>query len=170
MASFNKVILVGNLTRDPELRQTPSGSAVAELRLAVSETYRNRQTGEQVETTCFVDVVVWNRQAELCQQYLSKGRPILVEGRLQYDEWQNQQGEKRSRIRVRADRVQFLGTSQRSEYQDGPAPSGAAPAAAAYAPPAAPVAPAAPAPAAAPPAPPSAGGHEFPDDEENLPF
>jgi single-strand DNA-binding protein len=119
MAAYNRVILMGNLTRDPELKQTPSGAPVAELRLAVSETYRDRQTNQPKEITCFVDVVVWNRQAELCQQYLAKGRPVLVEGRLAYDEWKTQQGESRSRLRVRADRVQFLGSPKRGEAQDG---------------------------------------------------
>ncbi len=108
MSSMNRVFLIGNLTKDPELRHAPSGSAVAELRLAVSETYRDRQTNQPKEITCFVDVVAWERQAELCQQYLAKGRSVLVEGRLQYDEWKNPQGEKRSRMRVRADRIQFL--------------------------------------------------------------
>jgi len=129
MAAYNRVILMGNLTRDPELKQTPSGAPVAELRLAVSETYRDRQTNQPKEITCFVDVVVWNRQAELCQQYLAKGRPVLVEGRLAYDEWKTQQGESRSRLRVRADRVQFLGSPKRGEAQDG-APTPAAPASA----------------------------------------
>ena len=126
MASFNRVVLMGNLTRDPEVRQTSSGAQVAELRLAVSETYRDRQTNQQKEVTCYVDVVVWNKLAELCQQYLSKGRPVLVEGRLTYDEWKTPQGETRSKLRVRGDTVKFLGTPKRGEAQDG-APSAAAP-------------------------------------------
>lgn len=111
MAGFNKVILMGNLTRDPELRETPSGTKVSDLRLAVSEKYRNRQSGELTEVTCFVDVVVWERQAELCEQYLAKGRPVLVEGRLQLDEWKNDQGETRSKLKVRGDRITFLGSA-----------------------------------------------------------
>jgi len=126
MASFNRVVLMGNLTRDPEVRQTPSGAQVAELRLAVSEVYRDRQTNQQKEVTCYVDVVVWNKLAELCQQYLAKGRPVLVEGRLSYDEWKTPQGEPRNRLRVRADQVKFLGTPKRGEAQDG-APSAAVP-------------------------------------------
>ncbi len=122
MASFNRVILMGNLTRDPELKQAPSGSPVVDLRLAVSEQYRDKQTGETKEVTCFVDVVAWNRQAELCQQYLAKGRPILVEGRLQYDEWKTKEGESRSKLRVRADNIRFLGQPQ------GPRESGSGPA------------------------------------------
>lgn len=123
MASFNRVILAGNLTRDPELRNTPSGTPVVELRLAISETYRDRQSGESRETVCYVDVVVWNRQAELCQQYLAKGRNVLVEGRLAYDEWKNPQGETRSRLRVRADRIQFLGSRPGDGSAPAPAPA-----------------------------------------------
>jgi len=108
--SYNRVILMGNLCRDPELRKTPGGLSVVELRLAVNETFRNRTTNERVEKTCFVDVVVWHQQAEICAQYLAKGRAVLVEGRLQYDEWKNQQGETRSRLRVQADRVRFIGS------------------------------------------------------------
>ena len=134
MASFNKVILMGNLTRDPELKTAPSGSKVADLGLAVSESWRDKNTGENREVVCFVDVTVWNRLAELCQQYLKKGSPVLVEGRLQMDEWKNQQGEKRSKLRVRADTVKFLGTSQKRDVQEAAATgnsSGATPAAAA---------------------------------------
>jgi len=119
MASFNRVVLMGNLTRDPEVRQTSSGAQVAELRLAVSETYRDRQTNQPKEVTCYVDVVVWNKLAELCQQYLTKGRAVLVEGRLTYDEWKTPQGEARNKLRVRADTVKFLGPAKRGETQDG---------------------------------------------------
>ena len=108
MSSVNRVFLLGNLTRDPELRQTQSGVSVTDLGLAVNEKYRSK-AGEEVEATCFVDVVAWGRQAETCSQYLSKGAPVMVEGRLQLDTWETDAGDKRSRIRVRADRVQFLG-------------------------------------------------------------
>ena len=108
MTGYNRVVLVGNLTRDPQVRQTPAGTSVADLGLAASERYRNKE-GEQVETTCFVDIVAWGRQAETCGQYLSKGSPVLVEGRLQLDRWETEDGQKRSRIRVRADRVRFMG-------------------------------------------------------------
>ncbi len=108
MASFNRVILVGNLTRAPEMRRTATDRAVTRLRLAVSEGFRDRQTGELRESVCYVDVVVWERQAEACNQYLDKGSPVLVEGRLIYEEWKNAQGETRNRLSVRADRVQFL--------------------------------------------------------------
>lgn len=128
MASFNKVILMGNLTRDPEVRFIPSGTAVADLSLAVNENFKNK-TGETVENTVFVDVIVWARQAETCAEYLSKGSPVLVEGRLQMDKWQTKEGESRTKIRVRADRVQFLGSPGKAEFKDGgPAKQEAAPA------------------------------------------
>jgi len=160
MASFNKVILMGNLTRDPELRQSPSGAKVADLGLAVSETWRDK-SGQTKEVTCFVDIVVWDKLAELCQQYLTKGRPVLVEGRLQMDEWKNQQGEKRSKLRVRADTVKFLGSAQK---RDEGAANSAAPAAA--------VAPPAPRPAAQPPAdaPLAEEPGDLARDDEHLPF
>jgi single-strand DNA-binding protein len=112
MASLNRVVLIGNLTKDPEVKYRPDGTAVTDLRLAVNETFRNRQTGESVEKTCFVDVVVWARQAENCGKYLSKGSPVLVEGGLQMDEWEAQDGGKRSRLRVRARNVQFLSAAR----------------------------------------------------------
>jgi single-strand DNA-binding protein len=121
---MNRVFLMGNLTRDPELRKTPSGIAVSDLGLAVSEKYRNK-AGEMVETTCFADIVVWGKQAEACGQYLGKGAPVIVEGRLQLDQWQTDSGEKRSRLRVRADRVQFLGRPKKTENSEA-AESGAA--------------------------------------------
>ncbi len=106
MAVYNRVVVLGNLTRDPQKRDV-AGQAVADLGLALSETFKNK-AGEAVEKPCFVDVVAWGRQAELCAQYLQKGAPVLVEGRLQFDQWETN-GEKRSKLRVRADRVQFLG-------------------------------------------------------------
>ena len=107
MASFNRVMLMGNLTRNPELKYTPSGTAVTDLGLAVNESFKNK-AGETVEQTCFVDVVVWGRQAETASEFLKKGSPAFIEGRLQFDQWENQEGEKRSKLRVRAERVQFL--------------------------------------------------------------
>lgn len=108
MATMNRVWLMGNLTRDPSLRHTSSGSAVAEFALAVSETRKNRD-GEPTETRCFVDVVSWEKQAEACGKYLAKGSGVSVEGRLQLEQWTTDKGEKRNKIKVRADRVQFLG-------------------------------------------------------------
>ncbi|MBM4144099.1 MAG: single-stranded DNA-binding protein [Lentisphaerae bacterium] len=113
MASLNKVFLAGNLTRDPEVRYTPSGTAVSDLGMAVNRKFRSAN-GEDREETCFVTVVVWARQAETCGQYLRKGSPILVEGRLQYDEWERE-GQKQSRLRVVAERVQFLGGRRSDE-------------------------------------------------------
>jgi single-strand DNA-binding protein len=115
MASFNKVVLLGNLTRDPELKKSPAGVSVAKLRMAVNETYRDRQSGQPKEVTCFVDVAVWDKQADSCGQYLTRGSQILVEGRLVYEEWKNAQGEARNRLSVRADRVQFINTVRRPE-------------------------------------------------------
>ena len=100
-------MLIGNLTRDPEVRHTPKGTAVGDFGLAMNMTYRS-QDGSDKEEVCYVDVVVWGRQAETCKQYLSKGRQVFIEGRLQLDQWESPQGEKRSRLRIRAERVQFL--------------------------------------------------------------
>lgn len=107
MARYNRVILMGNLTREPQLRKIDSGVAVADLGLATSESYKNKN-GEQVETVCFVDVVTWGRQAETCAEFLSKGSSVFVEGKLQFDQWEAKDGGKRSKLRVRAHRVQFL--------------------------------------------------------------
>lgn len=108
MANFNRVILMGNLTRDPELRYIPNGQAVANLRLAINRTYKT-QAGEQKEEVTFVGIVVWAKQAEACAEYLSKGSPVFVEGRLQSRQWETEDGQKRSVLEVVADRVQFLG-------------------------------------------------------------
>lgn len=108
MASLNKVFLIGNLTRAPELRYTPSGMAVADMRLAVNRSYTT-QGGEKRDETCFLTTVVWGKQAESCSQYLDKGSPIMVEGRLQTRDWETKEGQKRSVVEVVAERVQFLG-------------------------------------------------------------
>src|SRR5918994_5225638 len=108
MASLNKVLLIGNLTRPPELRYTPSGTAVADLRLAVNRNYQT-QTGEKREETCFLTVVVWGKQAESCREYLDKGSPVFVEGRLQTRDWEGKDGQKRTATEVVAERVQFMG-------------------------------------------------------------
>ena len=126
MGSSNFVLLMGNLTRDPEVRQIPSGITVADLGVAVSEKYKNK-AGELVETVCFVDVVVWGRLAETCGQYLKKGSPVLLEGKLQLDQWTDKEGEKRSKLRVRADRVQFLSSNRRDEGGGGGAPTSSTP-------------------------------------------
>ena len=108
MASYNRVILVGNLTRDPELRYIPSGTAVTDVGLAVNDRRKNAN-GEWVEETTFVDVTLWARQAEVASEYLSKGSPVLIEGRLKLDTWEKD-GQKRSKLKVVADRMQMLGT------------------------------------------------------------
>jgi len=107
MANFNKVLLIGNLTKDPELRYTPQGTAVVNLRLAVNRRFRNKNQ-ELKEETCFVTVVAWDKQAEACNQYLHKGSPIFTEGRLQSRSFEDASGQKRNVIEVRAERVQFL--------------------------------------------------------------
>ena len=122
MASLNKVFLIGNLTRPPELRYPPSGPAVADVRLAVNRNYTT-QSGEKREDTCFLTVVVWGKQAESCGEYLDKGSPILVEGRLQTREWEGKDGQKRTVIEVVADRGQFMG---RGKSAHGPAAGAAA--------------------------------------------
>jgi single-strand DNA-binding protein len=111
MASLNKVFLIGNLTRPPELRYTPSGTAVADLRLAVNRGYTT-QGGEKREETCFLTVVVWGKQAESCGEYLDKGSPIMVEGRLQTRDWETKDGQKRNVMEVVAERVQFMGRTK----------------------------------------------------------
>jgi single-strand DNA-binding protein len=108
MASLNKVLLIGNLTKDPELRYTPNGTAVANLRIAVNRKFKDR-TGELKEDTCFVTITAWDKQAEICNQYLQKGRAVFVEGILQSRSWETPDGQKRSTIDVRAERIQFLG-------------------------------------------------------------
>ena len=126
MANYNRVILMGNLTRDPELRYIPSGSAVANLRLAINRTYKS-QNGEQKEEVTYVSVVVWGKQAENCAEYLAKGRAVFVEGRLQSRQWETEDGQKRSVLEVVADRVQFLGRKKDEGGGEEAAPaSGAA--------------------------------------------
>ncbi len=127
MASFNKVILVGNLTRDPELRYTPKGTAIAKIGLAVNRVWTN-EAGEKKEEVTFVDVDVFGRTAENVGQYMRKGRPILVEGRLRLDQWDDKQtGQKKSKLGVVAETVQFLG-SPTGGGEGGGAPASAAPA------------------------------------------
>jgi single-strand DNA-binding protein len=120
MASFNRVILVGNLTRDVELKYLQSGSAVTEIGLAVNDRRKNQQTGEWVDDPVFVDVTLWGRTAEIASEYLSKGSSVLIEGRLKYDQWEKD-GQKRSKLRVVGEVMQMLGAKggggQRSASQ-----------------------------------------------------
>ena len=118
MVSMNKVFLAGNLTRDPEIRYSQAGKAVADLNLAINRRFKTA-SGELKEDTCFVNVVAWERQAELAGEYLHKGSAILVEGALRLDQWEAN-GEKRSRLRVIADRIQFLDRAKKSEVGDVP--------------------------------------------------
>ncbi len=118
MANYNRTILMGNLTRDPELRYIPSGSAVANLRLAVNRTYKN-QNGELKEEVTYVNVVVWGKQAENSNEYLFKGSPVFIEGRLQSRQWETEDGQKRSVLEVVADRVQFMGRKKSGEGEGG---------------------------------------------------
>ncbi len=105
---LNRVFLMGNLTRDPELRYTPAGQAVTNFSLAINRNYTT-QSGEKKEDACFVRIAVWGKQAESCAQYLSKGRPVFVEGRLQSRSWETEDGQKRNALDVVASSVQFLG-------------------------------------------------------------
>ena len=143
MASYNKVILVGNLTRDPELRYTPKGMAIAKIGLAVNRNWTN-EAGEKKEEVTFVDVDIFGRTAENVGQYMRKGRPILIEGRLKLDQWDDKQtGQKKSRMGVVAETVQFLGGAPGAGEGGGgggaPAPRAPRPAAAPSAPAAEPV-------------------------------
>ena len=115
-ASMNKVFLMGNLTRDPELRYIPSGSAVANFSVAVNRTYKDN-AGEKKEDVSFIRVVVWGKMAEICGEYLTKGRPVLVEGRLKSRTWEAQDGQKRSALDVVATSVQFLGSKNQAQRQ-----------------------------------------------------
>ena len=123
MASFNKVILIGNLTRDPDLRTTQNGTAICDLGLAVNRRWRD-QSGRDQEETTFVDVAAWGRSAENCAQYLQKGAPVLVEGRLRLEQWEDRNGGgKRSRLTVVAEVVQFLGSRADGDRQQQEPPA-----------------------------------------------
>jgi single-strand DNA-binding protein len=135
MANLNKVMLIGNLTRDPELRHTPSGKTVSEIGLAINRTWTNDQGQKQEETT-FVDVTLWGHQAEVVQQYVTKGSPIYIEGRLQLDTWDDKEtGKKRSKLRIVAENFQFLsgkpgatgGGNSGGGYSERPQQAAAAP-------------------------------------------
>jgi single-strand DNA-binding protein len=120
MASYNRVILIGNLTRDPEVRYLQSGTAVADIGLAVNDRRKNAN-GEWIEETTFVDVVLWSRTAEVASEYLSKGSPVLIEGRLKLDRWESKDGQKQSKLRVVCERMQMLGAKGEGRGQGAPA-------------------------------------------------
>jgi single-strand DNA-binding protein len=113
---YNKVILIGNLTRDVELRYTQSGSAIAKFGLAVNRTWKDKNSGERRDDVCFVDISIFGRSAEIANQYLSKGKRILVEGRLVFEQWTDQNGQKRSKHSVAAESFQFLESKAESGF------------------------------------------------------
>jgi single-strand DNA-binding protein len=115
---FNKVILIGNLTRDVELRYTPSGTAIAKFGIATNRTYKDQVTGENKQETMFIDVTVFGRSAEVANQYLKKGRKVLVEGRLVFEQWVDNTGQKRSKHSVVAEKLQFMDTKAEVERMD----------------------------------------------------
>lgn len=138
MASFNKVILVGNLTRDPEVRYTPGGSAVCDIGLAVNSQWTDKRTNERKEDVTFIDVTLWGRTAEIAGEYLAKGRSVLIEGRLTMDKWDDKEtGQKRSKLKVVADNLHMLGSRPDGGAGSGQG-SGSAPARSAAGHPAAP--------------------------------
>lgn len=163
MASFNKVILMGNLTRDPELRYTPKGQALAKVGLAVNRVWRT-ETGEQREEVTFVDIEAWGQPAETISKYMKKGNPMLIEGRLRMDQWDDKQtGQKRSRLVVVCENFRFVGapSGQRDPNampdQPAPAPARSRPSAVA-------------APAAAAPAPEAPDSELPPHEDDDVPF
>ena len=117
MASYNRVIMMGNLTRDPEYKQLTSGQTVCRFGLASNRQFKNRQTGAMIQEVCFVDVDVWGPQADVCNQYLQKGRGVLIEGRLKFDSWQDNEGQRRNKHSIVADRVTFLSSATSVEDQ-----------------------------------------------------
>jgi single-strand DNA-binding protein len=123
VANINRVVLVGNLTKDPELRHTPSGTAVCKLRLAVNTRQKDQATGEWGDKPNYFDVTVWGNQGESCAQYLSKGRPVGIDGRLDWREWESQDGTKRQAVEIIAESVQFLGSRGDGEGQSQYIPS-----------------------------------------------
>ena len=123
MATVNKVMLLGNLTRDPELRYTPQGAAVCEFSLALNRSYTNKQSGQRVDEVSYIDCVAWGKTAEISAEYLKKGRQVFVEGRLTQDRWESQEGKKMSKIRVTCEQVTFVG-SRPGGAEGGPGPKG----------------------------------------------
>ena len=127
MAGINKVILIGNLGRDPELRYTQNGQPVANFSLATSEQWTDKNSGEKVEKTEWHRIVVWGRSAEHCSKYLSKGRTVYIEGRLQTRDWEDKEGQKRSTTEINAQTVQFLGGPRGQNQPDAGSPHSAGP-------------------------------------------
>jgi single-strand DNA-binding protein len=122
MSSLNKVFLMGNLTRDPELRYTPNGAAVTKFGLAVNRKYK--QGDEWKKDACFVDITVWGKSAENCAEYLTKGKMVLIEGRLQFQQWETEDGQKRSKLDVVANNVQFMSSNNKPKGEGGASQEG----------------------------------------------
>ena len=118
MSNFNKVFLMGNLTRDPELRYMPSGAAIVSFGMAINRTFKS-QDGEQKKETCFVDINMFGRRAEVISEYFSKGSSIFIEGRLRFEQWEAQDGQKRSKLVVVADNFEFMGSTQKGKEDVG---------------------------------------------------
>lgn len=116
MASFNRVILMGNLTRDVELRRTPQGTAVVDIGLAVND--RVKRNEEWVDEVTFVDITLWGRTAEVASEYLSKGSPVMIEGRLKFESWETDDGQKRNKLKVVGERMQMLGGRQSGQREN----------------------------------------------------
>ena len=125
MANYNKVMLLGNLTRDPQLRYTPSQMAVCEFGLAVNRRRRS-SSGEQQEEVCFVDITAWGKQAETLSKYVTKGQPLFIEGRLTLDRWETKDGQKRSKLHVTLENFQFLDSGRNRQGAAGAPPEGPA--------------------------------------------
>lgn len=121
MASLNKVFLMGNLTRDPELRYTPAGEAVASFGIAMNRVW-TAKSGEQKKDVCYVDISIFGRRAEVVGEYFSKGNPIFIEGRLRFNQWETKDGQKRNSLSVVADNFEFIGTAKRPEGESGSLP------------------------------------------------
>jgi single-strand DNA-binding protein len=154
MASFNKVIIAGNLTRDPELRYTPKGMAVAKIGLAVNRTYTSSEGGEKKEEVTFIDVEAWGRQAEVIGQYMKKGRPLLVEGRLKLDTWEDKNTkQKQSKLKVVLESFSFIDSNRPENGAVAEAPRSSRPA-----------------PAAPPPPPPADNSDPEPPQDDDVPF
>lgn len=132
MANLNKVMLIGNLTRDPEMRYTPGGTSVCEVGLAINRFWTDSQSGEKREQTCFVDCSAFGRQADTLSRYMRKGRPLFVEGRLDFQTWESKEGQKRSKLKVIIENFQFLGG--REDGDGAPQGGGGAPSRRAQAP------------------------------------
>jgi len=118
MSSYNRVIMMGNLTRDPDFKNLASGQGVCRLSVASNRQFKNRQNGQMVQEVCFVDVDVWGAQAESCSKFLAKGRPVLIEGRLKFDTWEDNDGKKQSKHSIVADRVTFLNSGAQADVED----------------------------------------------------